>query len=771
MVTTFISSNPTTNRHSSEDEEASTAVTSQPTTVDRSQPMRTETSQPSTTDTPQLSNFGISEPPTGAISQSLTGQKIPLSVQPSIFGLSYASSGKRWVKGQPESAAKKRKRLKESGLTFRADDDTADASLIPVTASSYDFSQSSSTNRALPSLSSSGDNLSQSLTADTSDQLKAVSTATSGMSVDSVATNTRLYTEVDSSTKCKMKRQSETKVKGPSEWMRNKRKLLRERGLEYTSQDGTERQAKSLGKRCYCHAKSTDCPSLTEEDRQQIFNHIWNLTWREKRMFIAELLERHEPKRRYANKLSPGEKPKRAFTWEYHLRVRDKKIKVCKVMFASTTGLSQHFIQTAMDQPNQSHSRPNNPYYRRGNKSKEFACEFLDRLPKLPSLYYGQGSSHSYLEPQFRTMVDVHRLYVSTCTDKGLEALSMSLLTELCDSKNIALCRPLKEKCDMCAAYKTNELSEDQWKAHLKEMKRAEEEQARDKEKADKMDGTFVICLGLQGVVCVPAVNAPDAVFKAKLAVNNFSLYNMATRDTVCYVWHEAEGRLTANEFTSCVLDYLAALPTPVTKVVLYSAACVHQSMNSTLASALALFSMKHKVDVEQKFLVRGHEQVEVDSLHGCVDRLLKNIEIYAPTDYLTICKTAGSSSRTYHVKSLEHWFFKDYSQVAAYRTLSVLPVCGNRKSITTVNDLNRLRYTADGQVSFKRSFDEEWQSLPKVRGGSPSTSSLEPPGLYSSRLPLSESRFKDLQDLKAFMPVDYHPFYDSLPTSAVHLT
>ncbi|GFN99823.1 hypothetical protein PoB_002632900 [Plakobranchus ocellatus] len=71
-------------------------------------------------------------------------------------------------------------------------------------------------------------------------------------------------------------------------------------GLNYISQNRTEKPAKELGMRCNCKSKTTACSELTEEEMQEICKYIWKLTWGEKRAFIQGLLEKCNPKRRYS---------------------------------------------------------------------------------------------------------------------------------------------------------------------------------------------------------------------------------------------------------------------------------------------------------------------------------------------------------------------------------------------------------------------------------------------------------------------------------------
>lgn len=45
--------------------------------------------------------------------------------------------------------------------------------------------------------------------------------------------------------------------------------------------------------------------------------------------------------------------------------------------------------------------------------------------------------------------------------------------------------------------------------------------------------------------------------YKTKSVVHNFTLFNLKTQDGYCFIWHEAEGGLTANEFSSVLCSFL----------------------------------------------------------------------------------------------------------------------------------------------------------------------------------------------------------------------
>ncbi|GFN73917.1 hypothetical protein PoB_000042300 [Plakobranchus ocellatus] len=88
-------------------------------------------------------------------------------------------------------------------------------------------------------------------------------------------------------------------------------------GLNYISQNGTEKPAKELGMRCNCKSKTTACLDLTEEERQEISTVKVAFRVSQKRAFIQGLLEKFEPKQRYSKTETT---PKKAFTWNYHLK-------------------------------------------------------------------------------------------------------------------------------------------------------------------------------------------------------------------------------------------------------------------------------------------------------------------------------------------------------------------------------------------------------------------------------------------------------------------
>lgn len=96
-----------------------------------------------------------------------------------------------------------------------------------------------------------------------------------------------------------------------------------------------------------------------------------------------------------------------------------------------------------------------------------------------------------------------------------------------------------------------------------------------------------------------------------KLKIHNMTIYNLSNGQCTNYVWHEAEGELEASVFATILIKHLIKYCINKIPIIIYSDGCGYQNRNIVLANALLHFSKCHKVQIERKFLVRGHTQME----------------------------------------------------------------------------------------------------------------------------------------------------------------
>ena len=83
----------------------------------------------------------------------------------------------------------------------------------------------------------------------------------------------------------------------------------------------------------------------------------------------------------------------------------------------------------------------------------------------------------------------------------------------------------------------------------------------------------------------------------------------------------------------TCVRDLLADVISTgnITKFTIFSDGCGYQNRNGLLTNALLVFAVANVCEIAQKYLERGHTQIEVDSVHSSIEVRLKWRNIYYP--------------------------------------------------------------------------------------------------------------------------------------------
>lgn len=150
---------------------------------------------------------------------------------------------------------------------------------------------------------------------------------------------------------------------------------------------------------------------------------------------------------------------------------------------------------------------------------------------------------------------------------------------------------------------------------------------------------------------------------------------------------------------------------------------------------------------------------MECDSVHSTIERALKNKEIYVPYDYVTVTIQARKGIPYVAKKSPSDFFFNyGYKPLLKYDSIRPGKVTGD----AAVTDLRVLQYFG-GKILYKLDFNNEFQELPR-RPKNINLSAADFPKLFPGALPITDRKFKDLQDIKAVIPKDFWNFYDGLP-------
>ncbi|VDI01121.1 Hypothetical predicted protein [Mytilus galloprovincialis] len=547
------------------------------------------------------------------------------------------------------------------------------------------------------------------------------------------------------------------------QWEKNRNKRLRMDGEMYyglkKGPDGkysysVEKEKRTVGER-NCSKRCKKCLLFNENERLAIFHSFWNnMNWDQKKVFVISMVDKTEAKQKKA------ENSRRKYSFKYFLKKNGHRVLVCKKMFLSTLAIGERTLYDWLmksgngipEKPNQRSSNHRNPD---GNAS---AKEFLELLPKMPSHYCRASTSKIYLEPTFTSFSELYREYNNFCSNRGKNIISIKVFRRIFEDEHLSLFQPKKDQCDICCAFEMSNVSEEEYRNHVDRKEKARAEKASDKIRAQTSNDIKVVTLDLQAVLLCPLLKASALYYKTKLGCHNFTVHEMDSTHVTCYFWTESEGELTANSFASCLSDFIDKLE-GVKELVIYSDGCTYQNRNLTVSNTLLRQAFEKKITIIQKYLEKGHTQMECDSIHSTIERKLRNKPIYCPQNYIDLIKDARPH-QPYDVKYLSHEFFGKYSELKYYS--SIRP--GNRVGDPVVTNIRVLKYTEDGSIQYKLDFSDQYQDLARrSKVGLPSVDdTIE--RLYLSQVPIKKAKYQHLQELKAVIPRDFHPFYDSLP-------
>lgn len=125
--------------------------------------------------------------------------------------------------------------------------------------------------------------------------------------------------------------------------------------------------------------------------------------------------------------------------------------------------------------------------------------------------------------------------------------------------------------------------------------------------------------MDLQIVLMCLKTEASAMYCKQKLQLHNFTVLN--NKDVTLFVCHESNGGVTANEFTSCVVDFITSQDDKFRMVTIISDRSNYQNRNKVLASALSNLSSEKNLLIRQLFLEKGHTMMECDSVHATLEK------------------------------------------------------------------------------------------------------------------------------------------------------
>lgn len=584
----------------------------------------------------------------------------------------------------------------------------------------------------------------------------------------------------------------------PDKWKINVNKRKRKSGLPYKSKKGKEMAAKSP-KPVHCDNCIYKCNNkFTEEERVQICKEYTASSYERQKDFLLTRVKQNDVERKRRRPGNDQERPEKHFSYVYTFLKDNRETRVCKSFFLSTLCISNGPLKTAFaNKSDVSGTFAGND--KRGHKAPPNKTSDLwvlkikahiESFVAMESHYCRKDTHKLYLDPtlSIRKMYELFQESHKNESNLPSEGVYRNIF---CTQYNMDFFTPSNDKCLVCKRYETakgqeKDLLEKDYKAHIKRKEEANASKAEDKKRANN-DSTFVSAtFDLQKVLQIPVSDAGPVYYSRKLCVYNLTVYEAALPNKAyCFAWNECNAKRGSCEIGSCILQWFQTLPSSVKEVSLFSDTCGGQNRNQYMAALFLYIVQTYSVNiVEHKFLESGHTKMEVDSMHAAIEYAQQNISIYSMSQWLTVFAMARSNRNRnkkkekkpikagYLVKELLFNDFVDLKDLAA-------KLIENRTKDSTGKTVQWLKIkrlcfqkSRPNVIFFSYQSQGEYSELVAYQKcpGRPQTINLKK--LYSSELPISEAKKKDLLKLcrSGVIPKEYHQWFSSKKSSKVNM-
>lgn len=405
----------------------------------------------------------------------------------------------------------------------------------------------------------------------------------------------------------------------------------------------------------------------------------------------------------------------------------------------------------------------------------------IEKFPVTESHYCRKTSNRKYLDATL-SISKMYALYKDVCKESGKIPRSLTTYKRIfCRDYNYSFFKPRKDQCSLCTKYQlaTNEqktILQKTYDDHKQREIDANNAKKFDKERASNNPDFITVTFDLQSVLQIPCSDVSPMYYSRKLCAYNLTIYEGATpNNAFCFAWTELNGARGSLEIATCLYEYLNNLPEYVKELSLFSDTCSGQNRNQNVLAMLYYFvhyKSRHIEIIEQKFLESGHSMMECDSMHSAIERAKRNLSVYTMNDWLNIFKMSRSNrgkkkNDQYNVKEFKFTDFLDFKKLAQDIIKNRLKnTVGEKVQWLKIKNF-RIEKSNPNVVKYRYNYSGDYSEINIIGRGRPCNRyTLQK--AYSSMLPISEKKYKDLQKLctTGVIPAEFHYWFFSLPTS-----
>jgi hypothetical protein len=402
---------------------------------------------------------------------------------------------------------------------------------------------------------------------------------------------------------------------------------------------------------------------------------------------------------------------------------------------------------------------------------RKSVIEHINLFPRVESHYVRKDSQREYLEDGL-SIPRMHKLYVEWSKEKYTKLATERQYRDFFNTEfNIGFFKPKKDQCDICVEYKNSsdekkkELQE-KFNLHVLNKAKAREFKDADAIYSKMKENTHVsmCCFDLQKVLQTPQGKSSLFYYRRKLAVYNFTIYDVGRHEGYCYVWTENEGKKGSNEVASFLLNYIGMKSAKgVKEFIFYSDNCSGQNRNRFVFSMYVLAANKYNVKITHRFLEKGHTQNEGDSVHACIERKSAGREIYTPSEWYDIIRSAKRNNQYTVIEINQNMIFNFKTLVQDQNWLT--DTNENKILWSQIKELHTNGDVAN-VLQFKTDFERAYKSILVEKHGHPlNLKTYRLQKAYFGELGIPKAKLTDLLFLcaKNSIPPPCQSYYESL--------
>ncbi|XP_069363387.1 ankyrin repeat domain-containing protein 12-like [Maniola hyperantus] len=543
---------------------------------------------------------------------------------------------------------------------------------------------------------------------------------------------------------------------------RKENKANKDSGHEYVNSKGKVIPAKEMKQNpCNPQNCSNACYEITDEKRKAIFLHFWGLSSERRKDWLVSHSKKMGVKRKRADTA------KRTNTFNYFINDGEGQAQVCQQFLTCTLDLKQKTLYNTVNNASFGSAKEDmrgkhEPRNKTPNLVTEKVRTYIKELPALPSHYCRKNSTRTYLPTEFRNISNLYRIYKETQLANGNAYAGEKLFKKIFNTEfNIGFHFPRKDKCLKCTQYENNKsFDAEEKRKHLIDKEESAERFKAHQSIYNKDNSVLCASFDLQKVLNTPHGENMMLYYSRKVAVYNLTFYESGTRNGFCYTWSENNGKRGANEISSILEKYInnVDLRGTVKHLLLYCDSCPGQNKNKIVLTCLneILKKCNTLLSIQINYLLPGHTYMPVDSMHSVIDKSLRGIIVWAPSQWSTIFTMSRKSPRPYEVEVLNYADFNKWDTVAEkYFKGNLTGKISNLRTVTFKKSVANMAF-----VKCSMNPDAQTEEIEIVK-----KNNLQLKSCYKAMLPICKKKYTDLNKLCSnnVIPTVYHTEYRSM--------